>query len=93
MRKKTPPKLRRIEAMIGKKNLTDAELDVILATKVTQAEFGDHMQISQQRVAELIRRGILTFDGDLGTWQREYIQNLQYIAEGQPCPLCSRRRS
>lgn len=50
---------------------------------ISQKEFGQLVGISQQAVSDLIGRGVLSDEGVLGVWLREYCGNLREQAAGR----------
>jgi phage terminase Nu1 subunit (DNA packaging protein) len=54
-----------------------------LGFKVSQAEFGNMVGISQQAVSQCVQSGVLTPGGDCAGWLREYCSNLREVAAGR----------
>lgn len=58
-------------------------LDVLMAARVTQEEFGQMVGISQPAVSALMTDGTLDRDGTAGVWLRRYCQRLREQAAGR----------
>lgn len=54
-----------------------------LARPVTQAEFGQLVDITQQAVSDLFARGVLTPGASAQAWLHEYTRHLREIAAGR----------
>jgi len=54
-----------------------------LERSMTQAEFGQLVDLTQQAVSDLLARGVLSSGAAGGVWLREYIGNLREVAAGR----------